>query len=92
MSRFLLLSALALSSGCSSRYLLSVQDGPSDAGARTTVLTTLDTKNYVVVAWAKYVFWECQEEGDGIVCEKRCDVKDDQGEKVECQKFQVLPY
>jgi hypothetical protein len=83
---------LALATGCSSRYLVSIEDGPTDNGPRTTVLTTIDVKSYVVVATAKYVFWECQEQGDGLVCEKRCDTKDDQGDLVACQQFQALPF
>jgi hypothetical protein len=82
--------ALALVTGCKSRYLMTVADGPSEGAARTTVLSTFDATTFLGLGMAKYVFWECQEEGDGLVCEKRCDVKDDQGEKVECQKFQIV--
>ena len=76
---------LALATGCSSRALLSVADGPGAAGTRTTIMQTLDTKYYVVWGQAKFVYWECREEGGGLVCEKRCDVKDDQGDMVRCQ-------
>lgn len=89
MKRLVILAlALAAATGCSSRALLSVQDGPGAAGSRTTILKTLDTKYYVVYGTAKFVFWECREEGGGLVCEKRCDVKDDQGDMVRCQQIQ----
>lgn len=84
--RAALLAAIALStSGCFSRYLLTVEDGPSE-GTRTTIVKTFDYNNNVIFRVRKWVYWECREDGQGLYCEKRCDVKDDEGDKLLCQK------
>jgi len=74
---------LAGTPACTSRQILSVEDAPGGGG--TTILTTLDVKNYVIWGQAKYVFWECGSDTDGMHCVKRCDVRDDQGDKLLCQ-------
>lgn len=80
-----LLGGLLLS-GCAGRQLLSVKDGPS-GGNRTTVMKTLDTMNYIVMGTAKIVFWECGETAEGLSCKQTCDVKDDQGDMLSCQRL-----
>jgi len=88
MHKHVLAAALgaALLGGCQGRQLIHVEDGPS-GGNRTTVVETLDTAYYVVFGTAKLVYWECGQEGDGLTCKKTCDVKDDQGDKVLCQRL-----
>lgn len=83
----IVVGALLAGSACSSRRLLNVQDA---ADGNTTILTTFDIKNYVIFARGKYVFWECSDSGNGLTCEKRCDVRDDQGDKLKCQSF-IIP-
>ncbi|TNE91394.1 MAG: hypothetical protein EP330_05350 [Deltaproteobacteria bacterium] len=85
--RALLLVAL-LSTGCTYRYIQSVEDGPtSDMGTRTTVLRTVDTKDFVLLRQTKIVHWECADSGNGLTCRQTCDVKDDQGELLACPKM-----
>jgi hypothetical protein len=86
MARIVALAVgLALTTGCMSRTLLNVEDA---VDGQTTILTTLDVKSYVVFGQAKYVFWECGRNGDALTCQKRCDVRDDQGDRLKCQ---VIP-
>ena len=86
MTRTLLLLALgAALAGCAGRRLVRVEDGPTDDGRRTTLLTTVDSTSYLFFTRSKLVFWECAEDPTGLVCKKACDVKDDQGDKVACQ-------
>ena len=80
----LLVATVLGATGCMSRTLLDVQDA---VDGNTTILTTLDVKNYVFLAQAKYVFWECSDNDGSLTCTKRCDVRDDEGDKVICQKF-----
>lgn len=80
--------AVALASGCAGRKLISVEDGPGGVG-RTTVLATIETKSVPIIGFnsAKLVYWECGESGGGLVCRQTCDVKDDEGDKLMCQKL-----
>ncbi|MCA9568340.1 MAG: hypothetical protein KC656_10870, partial [Myxococcales bacterium] len=71
---------LLLLSGCMSRQILQVQDGPSQGAGQTTVLTTYDIKNYLVFGISKQVYWECSNSGSGLTCSQTCDIKDDQGD------------
>lgn len=91
MKRFVLLALLASSPGCMSRYLVTLQDGPTTSGTQlTTTLETTDIKSYVVAGMGKHVFWECEEQGEALHCEKKCDVKDETGQKVACPKFNTF--
>lgn len=88
MNRTLLAVCASLSfTGCVGRQILAVEDAVSGG---TSIVTTLDTKSYVLWGNARYVFWECAEEGGKLVCEKRCDVKDESGDVVKCQKITGL--
>ena len=80
-----LLASLFLG-GCQGRMLLTVKDGPS-GGSRTTVLSTLDTVNYIIMGTAKIVYWECGETADGLSCKKTCDLKDDEGDMLLCNRL-----
>ncbi|MCO4748146.1 MAG: hypothetical protein KC912_25355 [Proteobacteria bacterium] len=83
--RFVLLAAMVLSSGCSYRFIQSIEDGPSAMdGTRTTVLRTYDTKRWVILNQQKIVHWECAEDAQGLTCRQTCDVKDDEGELLAC--------
>lgn len=92
MTKNLMLASLLLLAavGCSKRSLVSVEDGITAAGPRTTIVTTIDVKSYVIFASAKKVFWECEEKGSELHCAKRCDVKNENGEKITCQKLNTL--
>lgn len=82
------LLALALTTGCAGRTILSVEDGPGSTSARTTVLSTVESFSIPgIYTSAKMVFWECGESGGGLVCRKTCDVKDDEGDKLLCRKL-----
>lgn len=74
--------ALVAATGCLSRTVLGVEDS---LDGQTTIINTFDVTNYVVFAKAKYVYWECAGTGDALNCVKRCDVKDDEGEKLLCK-------
>lgn len=85
----LLLAAIALSStGCMKRFILTVQDGPSGGLERSTILQTYD-QGFLVTKW---VYWECDEKEEKLVCKKVCDVKDDQGEKLLCPRVSVFGF
>lgn len=86
MRKLLLLSMVLGAMGCKARTLLDVQDS---VDGNTTILTTLDVTNYVFLAQARYVFWECSDNNGSLTCEKRCDVRDDDGDKLQCQRFVV---
>lgn len=87
--RLLLLTAgLTLITGCAARQIIDVQDAP--AGGGTTILTTLDTQSYIFFGNTKTVYWECGEAGAGMSCEKRCDVIDDTGDRLRCNKTQIF--
>lgn len=83
---------LALASGCAGRTIVSIEDGPSGTGARTTVISTVESFTIPVINFnkAKKVFWECGESGGGLVCKQVCDVKDDEGDILACQKLTVF--
>ena len=86
MMRTVLWASLALfASGCMGRQILTVED--SDAGGGTTIISTIESKNYLLFSSAKLVWWECGESGGGLVCEKRCDVRDDTGDRLNCNKL-----
>lgn len=78
---------LMLLTGCMTRQILQIEDGPDQGAGTTTVLTTLDMKNYLVFGVTKRVYWECANSGSGLVCEQTCDVKDDEGEMLLCPKL-----
>lgn len=91
LAPFVLLAATLASSGCMKRVILDVEDGPTPTGAlRTTILQTLDVKDFVIWKTAKYVFWECADDGERLTCKKACDVKDDDGDLLLCQKATVV--
>jgi hypothetical protein len=71
-------------SGCMSRHILSVEDGAQQGAGQTTLLTTLEMKNYLLFGVSKRVFWTCGPQGGGLSCEQVCDVKDDEGEVITC--------
>lgn len=75
--------ALALT-GCMSREILSIEDGPPSGAGQTTVLTTYDVQKYFLFGVAKRVYWECSNTGSGLVCAQTCDVKDDEGDILAC--------
>ena len=86
MSRILaIVVGLALTTGCMNRTLLNVEDA---VDGQTTILTTLDVKSYIVFGQANYVLWECGNNGAALTCQKRCDVRDDTGDRLKCQ---VIP-
>lgn len=87
-SLFLWAGLALLSSGCAGRQILSVED--ADAGGGTTIISTIESKNYLLFASAKLVWWECGESAGGLVCEKRCDVRDDTGDMLKCNKLTVF--
>lgn len=84
--------AVALATGCAGRRILTVEDGPGDAGSRTTVLSTVESFSIPVIGFnqARVVYWECGEKGGQLVCRQTCDVKDDEGEKIMCRKLTVF--
>ncbi len=84
----LLTCGLILATGCAGRMIVSVEDAPGGGG--TTIIKTLDSKSFVLWGFTKTVWWECGESGDGLVCEKRCDVRDDTGDRLACNKTQVF--
>lgn len=86
LTRGFLLAAVALAAtGCFNRYLLDVEDGPAE-GNRTTILYTFDHQNNLIFQTGKWVYWECEEQGDKLICDQKCDIKDDQGDILTCQK------
>jgi hypothetical protein len=84
-----LLLAMIVAQGCAGRRIVSIEDGPSGTGARTTVLSTVESFSIPVIGFnsAKKVFWECGEAAGGLVCKQVCDVKDDEGDILACQKL-----
>lgn len=82
-----LVTLILLASGCSGRMISSVENGYGPAASRTVILSTLETKNFVVYGEAKHVWWECAEKGGGLVCRRTCDIRDDEGDVLACQKF-----
>lgn len=81
-SRLILLTTLL--TGCFSRQIVSIEDGPQAASGQTTLLTTIDVRNYLLFGVTKRVFWECGAQGGGLSCEQVCDVPNDQGDKLMC--------
>jgi len=88
MRLILVAAGLALSTGCASRMIVSVEDAP--AGGNTTIIQTVDTTNYLLWGVQKNVWWECGPQGEGLSCEKRCDVRDDTGDRLACNKTQIF--
>jgi len=84
----LMAAAIGLLTACASRQIISVEDSP--AGGNTTIIQTIDTKSYLFWGFAKTVWWECGPQGDGLTCEKRCDVRDDTGDRLACNKTQIF--
>lgn len=86
MRTALFVGLLGLASGCMGRALTSVENGYGDEGGRNVVLQTVETKNYWLYAEAKIVWWDCLDDGKSLTCKKTCDVKDDEGDKLLCQR------
>jgi hypothetical protein len=79
---FALVFAVAmLSSACSQRYIMDVDDHPK---GHATTMRTIDVKNFIIMNTVKDVFWECQEDGNGLRCTKSCDRPDNEGNKIVC--------
>lgn len=89
MKHLVLIALISLNTGCVvSRTLTAVNDGPS-TGVRTTNVETIDSKRYLLtkIAVNRQVFWECEEQADGLHCEKKCDVKNEDDERIACPMF-----
>jgi len=82
--------ALALP-GCAGRAILHVEDGPGVDAARTTIVTTSETKFYGIFAINKIGFWECADRDGSLHCNKSCDIKDDTGERLACPILTPMP-
>lgn len=88
-SRIILIGlALAAGLGCQKRSLMAVNDGPQGS----TIVETVDSKTFLGIGSRKYVYWECTEGGPGLVCERACGVKNDQGEKIACRSLAVVEW
>lgn len=80
MTRIALIAAvmLTVSTGCASRFLHTVTDGPGD-------LTLIETNERKMFGFPKRVYWECSQASDTkLTCVKVCDIKDDDGDKLAC--------
>ncbi len=80
MSRVLMIAALVLTvgTGCASRFLHTVTDGPGE-------LTLIQTNEKKFLGFPKRVYWECSQAGPAkLTCVKVCDILDDQGDKLAC--------
>ena len=71
-------------SGCAGRMIVAVEDGPGIDATRTTLLRTNETKSYGIFAINKVVFWECADRDGSLHCQKSCDIKDDEGQRLAC--------
>lgn len=77
----------AMLSGCFSRQIVAIEDGPTSGAAQTTLLTTVEIRNYLLFGVTKRVFWECGQAGAALSCEQVCDVKNDEGDRLMCPTF-----
>lgn len=69
----LLVAAAALfATGCMARSLRSVHDVPN---SNTTLVETVDSLNLLLYAQVKHVFWQCNEQGLTLTCERACEGK-----------------
>jgi hypothetical protein len=84
---FVLLGALTLSSGCTYRYVYSVEDTPvtTDAGRPSTIVNTIETTWYAFIPLSKDVYYECRNDGGSLDCVRLCDVKNEDGDKIRCR-------
>ncbi len=78
---------LLFAAGCSGRMITSVENGYGPVETRTVILSTLETKSFIVAGQTRQVWWECAEKTDGLHCKRTCDVKDDEGDLLTCQKL-----
>lgn len=85
----LLLGLTLLTSGCTYRYIYSAQDTPiaTDSGRPSTIVNAIETKFFVLFGWSKDVYYECRNDAGKLDCVKICDVKNEEGEKINCRFF-----
>ncbi len=85
-----LLGVWLASSGCFARSIIDVQSAAEASG--TTLLTTIDQKNYVLFGNVKKIFWECVDDGNSLDCRQACDVVSDDNKKLRCptQNFTIF--
>jgi hypothetical protein len=69
-----LAASLGTASACTTRIITAAQD---QAGTGATILEGPYIKNYLIFASKTYMYWECKDVGEKLICNLGCDAPND---------------